>query len=105
MHRITKLGVLSLAKIMGLSGAIFGLIIGVLYGGILILIGLIGATTGGPEAGGVAIVGIGGGLAMIVIIPVIYGGMSFVVGLIYGLIINFVLSLAGGLELEIHKIK
>jgi len=105
MQKITKIGVVSLAKIMGMSGLIFGLIAGVIYGGILILMGIIGASSGQDEAAGFAIAGIGGGLAMMIVVPIAYGVMSFVVGLIYGLIINVVLALAGGLELEIRGVK
>ena len=105
MHKITKIGVVSLAKIMGMSGLILGLIAGVIYGGILILMGLIGASSGQEEAVGFALAGVGGGLAIMVSVPIFYGLMSFIVGLIYGLIINLVLTLAGGLELEIQSMK
>jgi len=37
--------------------------------------------------------------------PIMYGLMSFIMGLIYGLIINVVLAMAGGLELEIRGVK
>lgn len=105
MQRITKIGVVSLAKIMGMSGLIFGLIAGVIYGGILILMGIIGASGGQDEAAGFALVGIGGGLAVMIMVPIAYGIMSFLIGLIYGLIINLVLALSGGLELEIRNLK
>ena len=90
---------------MGMSGVIVGLIIGVIYGGIIILLGIAGASTGQEEAAGFALVGIGAGLAVMVGAPVMYGLMSFVMGLIYGLIINVVLAMAGGLELEIRGVK
>jgi len=104
VQKITKIGVVSLAKIMGMSGLIFGLIAGVVYGGILILMGIIGASGGQGENTGFALAGIGVGLAMMIFVPVAYGIMSFIVGLIYGLIINVVLAFAGGLELEIRSV-
>ncbi len=105
MQTITKIGVISLAKILGMSGLIVGLIAGVIYGGILILLGIAGAASGEEEAATFALAGVGGGLMVMVVVPIFYGGMSFVVGLIYGLVINLVLSLAGGLELEIRGMK
>jgi len=105
VQTITKIGVISLAKILGMSGLIVGLIAGVIYGGILILLGIAGAASGEEEAATFALAGVGGGLMVMVVVPIFYGGMSFVVGLIYGLVINLVLSLAGGLELEIRGMK
>jgi hypothetical protein len=37
-----------------------------------------------------------------VMVPVFYGGMLFVMGLIYGLVINVVLSWTGGFEVQIQ---
>ena len=36
--------------------------------------------------------------------PIMYGMLSFIVGLIYGLVINLVLKMAGGLELNIEHV-
>ena len=73
-----------------------------LYGGIVILIGLLAGTSGEEGAAGIAALGIGGGIGIMIGAPVFYGLFSFVFGLVYALILNLVLSWAGGLELEIE---
>ncbi|MBW3598339.1 MAG: DUF4339 domain-containing protein [Planctomycetes bacterium] len=100
MQRLTKVGVLSFAKVMGASGALIGLVIGIPYGLIVVLLGVAGAAS---EGGGMfGAMGILGGLLMMVIIPIFYGIASFVFGLIYALIINLVLGVTGGLEIELQ---
>jgi hypothetical protein len=100
MQRLTKIGVLSLAKVMGASGVLMGLVIGSPYGLLMILLSLAGfASEGGGAMGAV---GLGFALAMMVGIPIIYGVGGFVGGLIYGLIMNLVLGFTGGLEIELQ---
>jgi hypothetical protein len=102
VQRLVRVGVFSFAKVLGFVGLLMGLIVGIPYGLIVILIGLAGAA-GNQQAAGVAALGIGGGLAIMVLFPLVYGFFSFVGGLIYALVLNFVLGLAGGLELEIRS--
>ena len=102
MQRLTKVGILSLAKLMGASGLLIGLLFGIIYGAFIVLFGLIGAVSGSEEAGGMLALGIGGGLLAAIGMPLFYGVMSFIFGLIYGVVINLVLSFTGGLELEIQ---
>jgi len=90
MRRITGLGVVSFAKLMGFCGVIIGLIIGLIYGGLIILVG-------GFAGGEMGLAGIG-----IVVVPIVYGVMSFIGGLIYGAVLNFALSKTGGLEIRIE---
>jgi len=100
MRRITGLGVVSFAKLMGFCGMIIGLIVALFYAGITIL-----ATVGGGIAGGemgLAGIGIVGGGVVIVVLPIVYGVMSFIGGLIYGAVLNFALSKTGGLEIRIE---
>jgi hypothetical protein len=101
MQRLTKVGVASFAKFMGASGLLLGLIFGVFYGGFAILFGMISAASGQEGAGAAGAMGVGMGLAMMVVIPLFYGAMSFVFGVIYALIINLVLGFTGGLEIEL----
>ena len=102
MQRLTRVGVLSLAKILGLVGLFGGLLIGIPYGLMLMLLGAgIGASA--EEGGaGIAALGVSGGFLVMIAMPLVYAGLSFIVGLVYGLLINVVLSLAGGLELRIE---
>jgi hypothetical protein len=100
MQRLTKVGVLSFGKFMSASMALMGLIVGVAYGAIMILLGVVGAASGQEGGGAMGAMGIAMGLGMMIGIPVFYGVFGFIFGLIYALIINFVLSFIGGLEVE-----
>jgi hypothetical protein len=100
MQRLSKVGVLSFGKFMGASMALMGLIVGVMYGAMMILFGIVGAASVEEGGGAMGAMGVGMGLAMMIGIPLFYGAFGFVFGLIYALIINFVLGLIGGLEVE-----
>lgn len=97
---IRRVGILSSAKMSGIVGAGLGLIIGVIYGLLFMVIGA-AALSGrnGPGAG----FGIVGGLLMMVVIPVMYGVLSFVIGAIYALIYNAAAGFVGGVELELEE--
>lgn len=99
MQRLTYVGIVSLAKVMGITGFLLGLIAGLFYGSGLMLFG---ATLGAAaeDGAGLAIAGVGGGLLVMVALPFVFGVAYFVLGLIHALIINVVLHLAGGLELR-----
>ncbi len=100
MQRLTKVGVLSFAKVMGASSALMGLVIGVLQGTLTIVLGLIGASS--ELGGGFGAMGIVGGLVIMVMTPIVSGVFGFLFGLLYALIINLVLGFAGGLEIELQ---
>lgn len=107
MHKLTKIGVVSFAKVMGMSGALMGLVFGLFYGVFMILAAIIGfsAAAGGEQEGfGLAAGGLMGAVCVIVLFPLMYGALSFLFGLIYALIINLVLNLAGGLEFEMEAL-
>ena len=99
MRKIKSVGIMSLGKVMGMSGALLGAIFGVLYGGIVIAASLLGFAS---ENGGFGALGVIGGIALMIGVPIFYGIMSFVFGLVYGLILNLVLGMAGGLEIELE---
>jgi hypothetical protein len=103
MHTITRIGVVSFGKIMGMSGLLMGLIAAV-PAGLIIMLGSLfaGAAGGSAESAGVGAMGVGSGLMVMIGVPIVYGVFSFIFGLIYALIINLVLGMAGGLELELH---
>jgi hypothetical protein len=103
VQKLVRVGVFSFAKVLGCVGLLMGLIVGVPYGLIVILLGLVGAAGGNQQAAGIAALGVGGGLAIMVLFPLLYGFFSFVGGLIYALVLNLVLGLAGGLELEFRS--
>ena len=100
MHNITSVGVLSLAKVMGLFGALMGVVVSIPYALIMVLFS--GLMASGGEAGGAAVGGVGA-LMTIILVPLGIGVLNFIGGLIYGLVLNFVLAKTGGLELSLEK--
>lgn len=93
MHKITRIGILSLTKVMAILGLGIGLVVGTLYAIGLAIVGL--ASGEGELVAVAAFVFIGA--------PFMYGLMCLIFAPIYGLIINFAFKLAGGLELEIEQ--
>lgn len=66
----------------------------------LLLASLVGAGTGGAyEAGAI----LGGGIVMIIILPIIYGIVVFILTLIATALLNYILKKTGGLELDFEK--
>lgn len=102
MKVIRSFGVVSMGKYLGILYAMLGLVIGVIYGGIMMIIGAIGASTGGEGSGALGALGIGGGIAAIIFAPIIYGFLGFIVGLVGTLLANLALKLSGGLEVEME---
>lgn len=95
MIKIKKIGVFSLAKIQGVTMAIFGLLAG-------IFIALPGALLGAASSGKLAF-GAGFGIASVIIIPIIYGIMGFIAGALGAFIFNVVVKMVGGLEVELDS--
>lgn len=100
LFTMTRIGVLSLAKVMGASGVVMGFIIGVPYAAVMALVGIVGA--GGENGAAAGAVGIGMAVGVLIFAPVFYGVFMFVFGLIYGVVINLVFRIAGGLEIELQ---
>jgi len=98
---VTRIGALSLAKVMGL-----------IYGGMGLLFGLVfsffahlGAAFGrafegasGPEALFGALFGVGA----VIFLPIFYGLMGFLAGLLTAALYNLAARAVGGLELEVE---
>lgn len=97
---ITKVGVMSLGKLLGLIYAAVGAVFGLLYA----LFGIVGGgamlAMGGDDGamGGGMMVGMG--LAAVVILPVVYGLLGFAGGLLTALFFNLAAKYTGGLEIE-----
>ncbi len=105
MQRITQVGVLSLAKVMGLINMIAGTIVAAIYGLMFLLFFVAGIGMGGAQvAPGPAELGIFVAIAIgtIIFVPLISGLMGFVMGALYALILNFVFHFTGGLEVQIR---
>jgi hypothetical protein len=99
VHIIKSVGVLSVAKILGLIYGCMGLIVAPLF----LLMGLTGSALGqqqnSPLAGAF---GVGFGIALAVLAPVLYGAMGFIMGAIGALLYNLFAKRVGGFELGIE---
>jgi hypothetical protein len=94
MHIIKSVGVLSVAKIMGLIYGCMGLIVAPFF----LLIGVLGSLAGQQKSPFAGIFGV----ILALFMPVLYGAMGFVMGLIGGLLYNLFARWVGGFELEME---
>jgi hypothetical protein len=102
MFKLKKIGVMSMAKLYGVLMAIFGLLVGLFYAGLGLMISNIPAEA--KDAAGLT----GGAEIMfgpwaILIMPLLYGIIGFFSGLIGAWVYNIVAKRIGGLELELVK--
>lgn len=98
---IKHVGVLSFARISGVVGAGLGLIIGVIYGLIIMTVGAaLMSGHGGMGAG----FGIVGGLFAMILIPAFYGVIAFVFGALYAFVYNIAAGFVGGIELDLQAV-
>ena len=103
---IKRFGVFSVAKMYGLVGFVFGLLIGVIYGLILIVFGAaISAMAPGGDAtvGGVSTVVTG--VIIMIALPIIYGVFGFIGGAIGALIYNVMSGIIGGVKFELEAVQ
>jgi len=98
MHIVKSVGVLSVAKILGLLYGCMGLIIAPLF----LMMGLMGSALGQQNSPLAGIFGVGFGIGLAVFAPVLYGAMGFVMGAIGALLYNLFARWVGGFELEIE---
>ena len=102
---VRRVGVLSLAKIQGFLMFIFGLIIGVLYGLIIMIFGAaitsLAPRDEGGAAGGIGTIVIG--LILMIAVPIFYGLMGFVGGAIGALIYNIAARFVGGIKIDLES--
>jgi hypothetical protein len=96
---ISKIGVLSLGKMMGVTYALLGLLVG----GVFALISLAGAgiASASDEGAVPAFVSAMFGVGAVIVLPIFYGVMGFISGLIGALIYNVVSGMIGGVELDV----
>ena len=101
--QIKRMGVFSCAKIYSITLAAMGLIIGVIYGLIFMVVGGAMMAGGGRDAGMAGGSTLVIGLVMMIAIPVMYGIIGFIGGIIGALVYNVAAGIVGGLELEIEN--
>lgn len=94
MQIVKSVGVMSVAKIMGLIYGCLGLV----FAPFFLLIGLLGSLAGQhrtPFAGAF-------GVIFALLMPILYGLMGFLMGAIGGGLYNLFAKLVGGFELELE---
>lgn len=96
-QQISRIGVLSLAKIMGVLYAFLGLVIG----GFISLFAILGAGFAARQNEGSPL-GFLFGVAAIVVAPIFYGCLGFIGGLVTAPIYNLAAKLAGGIEVDLE---
>lgn len=89
---IKRIGVLKLGIFQGCMGVLFGLLAGV-------IVMLFGSMIG--QASGSASLGMLGGAAALIMLPIIYGIGMFIAGIIGAAIYNLVANLVGGVEIDV----
>ena len=94
MHIVKSVGVMSIAKVMGLMYACMGL----LFAPFFLLIGLLGSMAGQQKTPFAGMFGV----VFAVLMPVMYGVLGFIGGAIGALLYNLFAKLAGGFELELE---
>jgi len=94
MHIVKSVGVLSVAKIMGLVQGCLGLIFVPLF----LLIGLLGTFAGQQKSPLAGLFSVGFALFM----PIFYAVFGFIAGAIGALLYNLFAKLVGGFELELE---
>ena len=100
---LKSVGVLSVAKLLAILYACFGLIAGAILS-LIGFLGVLGAAAGGNSPEGVAgvVFGLIFGVGAIIVLPIFYGVMGFVGGLIAAWLYNVVANVAGGVELQLE---
>jgi hypothetical protein len=94
MHILKSVGVMSVAKILGLLYGCMGL----LFVPLFLLFGLMGSLVGQEKTPFAGILGV----VFAVLMPVLYGGMGFVTGAISALLYNVLAKWMGGFELQLE---
>lgn len=94
MHIIKSVGVMSVAKIMGLIYGCMGLIFAPLF----LIFGLIGSLAGQERTPFAGLFGV----FFAILMPVLYGVLGFIGGAIGALLYNLFSKLVGGFEVELE---
>jgi len=95
MHVVKSVGVLSVAKIMGLIYACLGLI----FIPFFLLIGLAGTLAGKQEAPFAGMIG----LVLAFLMPIFYGVLGFLMGAIGAALYNLFAKWIGGIEFQVQS--
>ena len=102
--QVKRVGVFSYAKITAVTMAAFGVIIGVLYGLLFMVVGGALMAGGGRGSSGAGASSFAIGLIMMVAIPVMSGIFGFIAGALGAFVYNVASGFVGGIELEIENL-
>ena len=94
MHMVKSVGVMSVAKVMGMIYGCMGLIFAPMF----LLIGAIGSFAGQSNSPFAGLFGVVGAILM----PIFYGVMGFITGALGALLYNLFAKWVGGFELELQ---
>jgi len=94
MHVVKSVGVMSVAKIMGLIYGCMGLI----FAPFFLLMGLLGSLVGEQKSPFAGVFGV----VIAILMPLMYGAMGFVTGAIGALLYNLFAKWVGGFEVEVE---
>jgi hypothetical protein len=92
MHRIQRVGVAQLAKVMGVLYFLMGLVFLVIM---LVFSRMM------PGGAGAAFSGFGYGMGMIIVMPVFYALLGVIFGAITAALYNVVAGMLGGVEIDL----
>jgi hypothetical protein len=95
MHIIKSVGVLSVAKMMGLIQACLGVVLIPFF----LLIGLAGAMAGRQESPFAGMVG----MVLAFCMPIFYGVLGFIMGAIGAALYNLFAKWIGGIEVQVQS--
>ena len=98
MQTINRVGVLSLAKVLAVLYALFGLI----FGALMAAFSLIGAGFAQATDAEGAWVGALFGVGAVILLPILYGVMGFVGGALTAFLYNICSGIIGGVEIEVR---
>ncbi len=93
---ITRVNVVSVAKVAAVLYAGLGLLSGALFS----LIGMVGLTSAMSGTEGGAFVGLLFGAGAIIVMPIVYGIFGFIGSFIMALLFNVAVGMTGGIEIE-----
>lgn len=97
---IRRIGVLSLGKILGVLYGGMGLLVGLGFAVFLLLGGGALMASGEEGAAAAGAMGMGMGLVLAIAAPLFYGAMGFIGGVLTALLFNLAAGAVGGLEIE-----
>ena len=89
---INRIGVLKLGVFQGAMGVFIGLLVGLI---VMLFGSMIGQATGNSSMGML------GGAAALIIMPIGYGVTMFIAGIIAAAVYNLVAKLVGGVEIDV----